>query len=104
MEWIGIRIRRQRLRLGLTLDELSVRTKISKPYLSGIETGRMRNPPSDEKLRNIGRVLGLAPDILLIHAQLLRTPPEVRQMLKELISGKSVDEPTNQLMREILQQ
>ena len=51
MEAIGPKLRRQRRRLGLTLDDLAGRTSISKPYLSLIETGRVTNPPSDEKLR-----------------------------------------------------
>jgi transcriptional regulator with XRE-family HTH domain len=102
MEWIGTRIRRQRLRLGLTLDELSAQTAISKPYLSTIENGRTRNPPSDEKLRSLERALGLAPDMLLTHARLLRTPPEVLLMLEQMIAGRGVDAPIDQLMREIL--
>ena len=44
---------RQRRRLGFTLDDLAGRTGISKPYLSLIETGRVPNPPSDEKLRRL---------------------------------------------------
>ena len=40
MDSLGIKLRRKRLRLGLTLDELAGRTGISKPYLSLIETGR----------------------------------------------------------------
>ena len=53
MEPLGTKLRRHRRRLGYTLDELSGRTGISKPYLSLIETGRVPNPPSDEKLRRI---------------------------------------------------
>ena len=53
MDTLGTKLRRQRRRLGLTLDELAGRTSISKPYLSLIETGRVPNPPSDEKLRRL---------------------------------------------------
>ena len=58
---LGPKIRRQRRRLGLTLDELAGRTSISKPYLSLIETGRVANPPSDEKTPSVGAVAWLSP-------------------------------------------
>ena len=58
MDTMGAKIRRQRRRLGLTLDDLAAKTGISKPYLSLIETGRVNNPPSDEKLRKLERTLG----------------------------------------------
>lgn len=103
MEWIGTRIRRQRRRLGMSLEQLSVRAAISKPYLSLIETGRTRNPPSDAKLMSLGRALELAPDVLLIHAKLLRTPPEVRHLLEQMIAGRDVDLTRNAMMLEILQ-
>ena len=59
MEALGEKLRRQRRRLGLTLDELAVRSTISKPYLSLIETGRVPNPPSDEKLQRLEQTLGV---------------------------------------------
>ena len=49
MDTLGVKLRRQRRRMGYSLDELAERTGISKPYLSLIETGRVPNPPSDEK-------------------------------------------------------
>ena len=61
MEPLGTKIRRIRRRLGLTLDELAAKTAISKPYLSLIETGRVPNPPSDEKLRRLEQALGFPP-------------------------------------------
>src|SRR2546430_14941347 len=48
VEALGPRLRRQRRRLGLTLDELATRTGISKPYLSLIETGRVAHPAAGE--------------------------------------------------------
>ncbi len=90
LEPLGTRIRRQRRRHGLTLDDLSARTGISKPYLSLIETGRVANPPSDEKLRRIEMALQFTPNELLTEAQLLRTPKEVRAMLKELVREEEV--------------
>jgi SOS-response transcriptional repressor LexA len=86
MEPIGTKLRRQRRRLGLTLDELAGRTAISKPYLSLIETGRVPNPPSDEKLRRLEQTLGFAPGELIGQAHLQRTPQDVRAVLEKLLS------------------
>lgn len=85
METLGTKLRRKRLRLGLTLDELSGRTRISKPYLSLIETGRVANPPSDEKLRRLEQALGFAPGELVTQAHLQRTPRDVRAVLERLL-------------------
>ena len=87
MEPLGSKLRRQRRRLGLTLDELAGRTGISKPYLSLIETGRVSNPPSDEKLRRLEQSLGFPAGELLSQAHLQRTPRDVRVMLQKLMQG-----------------
>lgn len=91
MEPIGTKIRRARRQLGLTLDELAGRTGISKPYLSLIETGRVPNPPSDEKLRRLEQALGIRQGELLSQAHLLRTPRDVRAMLAELVKQAQPD-------------
>src|SRR5215210_5364016 len=88
MEALGPKIRRQRRRLGFTLDELAGRTSISKPYLSLIETGRVANPPSDEKLRRLEEALGFTAGELLTQAHLQRTPRDVRAVLQKLIETK----------------
>jgi repressor LexA len=88
MEALGPKIRRQRRRLGLTLDDLAAKTSISKPYLSLIETGRVANPPSDEKLRRLEQTLGFTPGELLTQAHLQRTPRDVRVVLQRLIETK----------------
>src|SRR5437588_901704 len=85
MESLGPKLRRQRRRLGLTLDELAGRTGISKHYLSLIETGRVPNPPSDEKLRRLEQTLGFPSGELISQAHLQRTPKDVRAMLGKLI-------------------
>src|SRR3954471_7433936 len=85
MEPLGTKIRRLRRRLGLTLDELAARTAISKPYLSLIETGRVPNPPSDEKLRRLETALGFPPGELVSQAHLQKTPRDVRAVLQKLI-------------------
>src|SRR5213082_19566 len=87
MEPMGPKIRRQRRRLGLTLDELAGRTSISKPYLSLIETGRVPNPPSDEKLRRLEQTLGFTPGELITQAHLHRTPRDVRAVLQQLVQN-----------------
>src|SRR3954465_15836256 len=92
LEAIGPKLRRQRRRLGLTLDELAGRTGISKPYLSLIETGRVPNPPSDEKLRRLETTLGFSSGELLSQAHLLRTPRDVRVMLSRLMQGQEKTE------------
>ena len=88
VEALGQKLRRQRRRLGFTLDELAARTGISKPYLSLIETGRVPNPPSDEKLRKLEQTLGFTPGELLTQAHLHRTPRDVRAVLTQLLSSK----------------
>jgi phage repressor protein C with HTH and peptisase S24 domain len=88
MEPLGTKLRRQRLRLGFTLDELAGRTGISKPYLSLIETGRVPNPPSDQKLRRLEQALGFASGELLSQAHLHRTPRDVRAVLQQLLERK----------------
>jgi phage repressor protein C with HTH and peptisase S24 domain/DNA-binding XRE family transcriptional regulator len=85
MEPLGPKIRRMRRRAGFTLDELAVKTAISKPYLSLIETGRVPNPPSDEKLRRLEQALGFPPGELVTQAHLHRTPRDVRAVLQRLI-------------------
>jgi SOS-response transcriptional repressor LexA len=90
MEAFGTKLRRQRRRLGFTLDDLADRTGISKPYLSLIETGRVSNPPSDEKLRRLEQTLGFPTGELLTQAHLHRTPKDVRAVLQKLIGENRV--------------
>jgi repressor LexA len=89
MESLGVKLRRQRRRLGFTLDDLAERTGISKPYLSLIETGRVPNPPSDEKLRRLEKTLGFPANELVTQAHLQRTPHDVRAMLQKLLADKA---------------
>ena len=89
MEPLGPKLRRQRRRLGFTLDELAGKTGISKPYLSLIETGRVPNPPSDEKLRRLETALEFTKGELVSQAHLTRTPRDVRAMLQNLVHKAS---------------
>lgn len=89
MESLGTKLRRQRRRLGFTLDELAAKAGISKPYLSLIETGRVANPPSDEKLRRLERALGFRAGELVTQAHLHRTPRDVRAVLARLMQNRN---------------
>src|SRR3954453_8458839 len=89
VEALGPKLRKQRRRLGLTLDELAGRTGISKPYLSLIETGRVPNPPSDQKLRRLEQTLGFTAGELVTQAHLQRTPRDVRAVLSRLLQSNN---------------
>lgn len=89
MESMGVKIRRRRQRLAFTLDDLSAATSISKPYLSLIETGRVPNPPSDEKLRRLEKTLSFSPGELVAQAHIQRTPSDVRAVLDQLLGRDS---------------
>jgi repressor LexA len=93
MEALGVKLRKRRRRIGLTLDELASRIGISKPYLSLIETGRVPNPPSDEKLRRLEQSLGFEPGELVMQAHLHRTPADVRAVLGKLLESDGKDVP-----------
>jgi len=73
----------------MTLEELARRAGISKAYLSLIETGRVANPPSDQKLRRIEESLGIAANELIGEAHLQRTPRDVRAVLHQLIRQRT---------------
>ncbi len=75
---LGQIIRKKRERLKLTLDEVSGRVGFSKPYLSTIETGKVKNPPSDELLRKLERILEFEPGLLLHIAHMERLPSDIR--------------------------
>jgi phage repressor protein C with HTH and peptisase S24 domain len=65
--------------MNLTLDEVSSRVGFSKPYLSTIETGKVKNPPSDKLLRKLEKVLQFESGLLLHIAHLERMPSDIRQ-------------------------
>ena len=81
---LGEIIRNKREELGLTLDEVGSRIGFSKPYLSTIETGKVNNPPSDELLQKLEKVLGFEAGILLYMAHMERS--EERRVGKECAS------------------
>ena len=76
---LGRIIRKKREQLKLTLDEVGSRIGFSKPYLSTIETGRVNNPPSDELLTKLERILEFESGLLLHIAHMERLPADIRQ-------------------------
>ena len=99
---LGQIIREKRESLALTLDQVAAKTGFSKPYLSTVETGRVKNPPSDKLLRRLEEVLGFEPGQLRYMANMERLPADVRseydafatenrkykQIINDLISKK----------------
>jgi repressor LexA len=79
---LGQIIRDKREELDLTLDEVSHRVGFSKPYLSTIETGKVKNPPSDELLGKLERVLHFESGMLMHMAHMERMPSDVRSMFE----------------------
>jgi SOS-response transcriptional repressor LexA len=77
-------IRQKRKELKLTLDEVAARTGFSKPYLSTIETGRVKNPPSDELIGKLEKVLRFKSGSLLYLAHREKVPADVRRELEAL--------------------
>jgi hypothetical protein len=77
MEALGPKLRRQRRRLGFTLDELAARTRHFQAVPLADRDGRVPNPPSDEKLRRLEHSLQFNPGELVTQAHLHRTPRDV---------------------------
>ncbi|MBN2457420.1 MAG: LexA family transcriptional regulator [Sedimentisphaerales bacterium] len=100
---LGQIIRNKREQLKLTLDEVSSRSGYSKPYLSTIETGKAKNPPSDNLLRKIEEILQFETGLLVHIAHMENLPSDVRygyesseaenkkwrQIIKKLLEHKS---------------
>jgi repressor LexA len=80
---LGTIIRKRRKEHGLTQDQLSERVGISKPYLSNIETGRVKNPPTDRILVALEGELGFESNALLRLGHLVRTPSDIARELDE---------------------
>ena len=76
---LGQIIRERRERLNLTLDEVSSRVGFSKPYLSTIETGKVKNPPGDELLIKLEKLLDFESGLLLHIAHMESLPSDIRQ-------------------------
>jgi len=98
---LGQIIRKKREQLNLTLDEVSGRSGFSKPYLSTIETGKVKNPPSDELLIKLEKILEFEKGILLHIAHMERLPSDIRQ---EYESADAENQKWRQLIKNIIHQ
>jgi len=97
---LGHIIRKKREKLRLTLDEVSSRIGFSKPYLSTIETGKVKNPPSDELLTKLEKILEFEPGLLLHIAHMERIPPDIRQ---EYESAEAENQKWRQFIKNLVQ-
>jgi repressor LexA len=96
---LGQIIRRKREQLNLTLDEVSSRAGFSKPYLSTIETGKVKNPPGDELLRKLEKILEFEPGLLLHIAHLEGLPSDIRQ---EYESAEAENQKFRQFLKNLI--
>jgi repressor LexA len=97
---LGKIIRNKRKELGLTLDEVSGRVGFSKPYLSTIETDQVNNPPSDELLRKLEKVLRFEAGLLLYIAHIDRLPTDVRERYE---SAEAENKRWRQLVKNLME-
>ena len=96
---LGQIIRKKREQLNLTLDEVSSRVGFSKPYLSTIETDKVKNPPGDELLTKLEKTLEFEPGLLLHIAHIEGLPSDVRQ---EYESAEAENEKLRQFIKNLV--
>ncbi len=96
---LGQIIRKKREQLNLTLDEVSNRIGFSKPYLSTIETGKVKNPPGDELLTRLEKILEFEPGLLLHIAHIEGLPADVRQ---EYESAEAESQKWRQVIKNLI--
>jgi repressor LexA len=93
---LGQIIRNKREEMKMTLDEVSRRVGFSKPYLSTVETGKVKNPPSDELLNKLEKTLKFEPGMLVHMAHIERMPSDIRGLYESR-------EAENQRLRQYVQ-
>ena len=98
---IGQVIREQRNRARMTLEEVAKRTGYSKPYLSTVETGRVKNPPSDDLLRKLEEVLDFEKGLLVQMAHLERLPADMREMIE---TNRAENAQLRELIRKVVEE
>jgi SOS-response transcriptional repressor LexA len=65
--------------MGLTLDEVAAATNFSKPYLSTVETCKVKNPPSDRLISRLEETLKFERGSLRHLAHMERMPADIRR-------------------------
>ncbi|MCA3371778.1 MAG: helix-turn-helix domain-containing protein [Alphaproteobacteria bacterium] len=78
----GSVIRNRRTALGISLNDLAERLKISPAYWSRIERDQ-ENPPRDELIERAAAILGVQMDELFVEAQ--RLPPDMREDMGRVV-------------------
>jgi phage repressor protein C with HTH and peptisase S24 domain len=86
--------------MNLTLDDVSSRVGFSKPYLSTIETGKVKNPPSDELLTKLEKVLEFERGLLLHIAHMEKLPSDIRQQYE---SAESENQKWREFARNLIE-
>lgn len=97
---LGIIIRKKREQLKLTLDEVSSRVGFSKPYLSTIETGKVKNPPSDVLLVKLEKILKFEQGLLLHIAHMERVPSDIKQSYE---SSEAENKKWRNIMKQLME-
>lgn len=81
---LGGLVRDRRRSAELTLAGLAERSRLSPAYLSMLENGRLKAPPSRDALVRLENALGLPAGRLADRADVQRTPASVRSRLAEV--------------------
>jgi transcriptional regulator with XRE-family HTH domain len=79
----GAFIRERRNERGLTLLDVAAEVELSVPYLSRIERDR-ENPPRDELIRRLAKVLDVPEDEVFAAAR--RLPPDLQGRASEVFA------------------
>ncbi len=97
---LGQIIREKREQRGFTLDDISKYTGYSKPYISTIETGRVKNPPADELLVKLEKILEFSPGELLYIAHMEKLPADIKETIE---NSQAENEKLRNLVKKITQ-
>jgi len=81
---VGQIIRQRREALGLTLQSVADEIGITKGYLSMVENHRVNNPPAQQHLESLERVLAIADGELVRAAEWQNTPAAVRAQFQQV--------------------
>lgn len=96
---LGKIIRNKREQLNLTLDEVSAAVSFSKPYLSTIETGKVKNPPSDDLLIKLEKILQFDTGLLVHIAHMEAMPADIRQQYE---SAEAENKKLRQIIKNLM--